>query len=140
MSNNTFFAKAKTFFCHPFWSDWRTIATIYALIPIIMGILKWNKACGTYLIYKSVFWNTIHQLPLYDFYDYLGGDCNHYGPIFAYVFAPFALLPDQWGVLLWEIFLVATFFIAVCDPPSPQFRLHPRLTDCLLLLELFVLL
>lgn len=98
-------ASIKKFFCKPFWSDWRTISVVYALIPIIIGLLKWTKDNDTYHIYKSVFWNTINQLPLYEFYDYLKGDCNHYGVIFSYIIAPFALLPDTWGMLLWECFL-----------------------------------
>lgn len=104
---------AKRFFERPFWSDWRTITVVYACIPIIIGLLKWHKPNYTYHIYKSVFWNTIDQLSLYEFYDYLFGDCNHYGPVFAYVIAPFALLPDTWGMLLWECALVAVFYIGV---------------------------
>ena len=57
-------ASIKKFFCKPFWSDWRTISVVYALIPIIIGLLKWTKDNDTYHIYKSVFWNTINQLPL----------------------------------------------------------------------------
>lgn len=104
---------AKRFFERPFWSDWRTITMVYACIPIIIGLLKWHKPNYTYHIYKSVFWNTIDQLSLYEFYDYLFGDCNHYGPVFAYIIAPFALLPDTWGMLLWECALVAVFYIGV---------------------------
>lgn len=104
---------AKRFFERPFWSDWRTITVVYACIPIIIGVLKWHKPNYTYHIYKSVFWNTIDQLSLYEFYDYLFGDCNHYGPVFAYIIAPFALLPDTWGMLLWECALVAVFYIGV---------------------------
>ena len=104
---------AKRFFERPFWSDWRTITVVYACIPIIIGLLKWHKPNYTYHIYKSVFWNTIDQLSLYEFYDYLFGDCNPYGPVFAYIIAPFALLPDTWGMLLWECALVAVFYIGV---------------------------
>ena len=106
-------AKNEAFFAKPFWRDWRFITAVYALIPVIVGLLKWTKPNYTYHIYKSVFWNTINQLPLYEFYDYLKGDCNHYGVIFSYVIAPFALLPDTWGMLFWECFLVATFYVAV---------------------------
>ena len=104
---------AKRFFERPFWSDWRTITVVYACIPIIIGLLKWHKPNYTYHIFKSVFWNTIDQLSLYEFYDYLFGDCNHYGPVFAYIIAPFALLPDTWGMLLWECALVTVFYIGV---------------------------
>jgi hypothetical protein len=85
-------------------------------------LLKWHKPNYTYHIYKSVFWNTIDQLSLYEFYDYLFGDCNHYGPVFAYVIAPFALLPDTWGMLLWECFLVAVFYIGVRYMPLERWQ------------------
>lgn len=106
-------SQVKAFFRKPFWSDWRTISVVYALIPVIIGLLKWTKENDTYQIYKSVFYNTLQQLSLYDFYPYLHGDCNHYGPVFVYVIAPFAMLPDTWGMLLWECFLVAMFYVAV---------------------------
>ena len=106
-------SQVKAFFKKPFWSDWRTITVVYACIPIIIGLLKWHKPNYTYHIFKSVFWNTIDQLSLYEFYDYLFGDCNHYGPVFAYIIAPFALLPDTWGMLLWECALVTVFYIGV---------------------------
>ena len=118
----TFKAKFTHFFALPFWRSWTTITVIYALIPIIIGLLKWHKNNDTYHIYKSVFWNTINQLPLYEFYDYLKGDCNHYGAIFAYVIGPFAILPDTWGMLLWECFLVAVFYIGVRYMPLERWQ------------------
>lgn len=118
----TFKAKLTHFFALPFWRNWTTITVIYALIPIIISLLKWHKNNDTYHIYKSVFWNTINQLPLYEFYDYLKGDCNHYGVIFAYVIGPFAVLPDTWGMLLWECFLVAVFYIGVRYMPLERWQ------------------
>ena len=115
-------SQVKAFFRKPFWSDWRTISVVYALIPVIIGLLKWTKENDTYQIYKSVFYNTLQQLSLYDFYPYLHGDCNHYGPVFVYVIAPFAMLPDTWGMLLWECFLVAMFYVAVRYMPLQRWQ------------------
>ena len=120
---NLYLSKAKQFFSLPFWSSWRTITVVYAFIPIIIGILKWHNDNDTYHIYKSVFWNTVNQLPLYEFYDYLKGDCNHYGPIFSYVIAPFALLPDTWGMFLWLCCLVAVFYFAVRYMPLKKWQM-----------------
>ena len=39
----TFKAKFTHFFALPFWRSWTTITVIYALIPIIIGLLKWHK-------------------------------------------------------------------------------------------------
>lgn len=105
-----------------FWSDWRTITIVYTLIPIIIGMLKWHNNNSTYHIYKSVYTNTLQQLSLYDFYPYLHGDCNHYGPVFFYVIAPFACLPDTWGMMLWLCFLVATFYVAVRYLPLERWQ------------------
>ncbi len=110
------------FFRHPFWSSWTTITIVYALLPLTIAIAKWNKFHDTYYIYKSVFVNTLEQLPLYHFYDYLHGDCNHYGPVFFYVIAPFASLPDAWGILLWLCFLVALFYVAVRYMPLERWQ------------------
>ncbi|MDR1335449.1 MAG: DUF2029 domain-containing protein, partial [Tannerella sp.] len=40
-------------------------------------------------------------------------DTNHYGPLFSLVIAPFALLPDGWGCLLWTICMSGALFIAI---------------------------
>ena len=124
-------SKVISFFRRPFWSDWRTITVVYALIPVIIGILKWHKSNDTYQIYKSVFVNTLQQLPLYDFYPYLHGDCNHYGPVFFYVIAPFASLPDTWGMLLWLCFLHIFFnlLISFCRQAGIRSRLNKLQLD-----------
>ena len=114
--------RIKNFFAKPFWSDWRTIAFVYTLMPIIISIQKWGRHCNTYQIYKSVYYNCIDKLSLFDFYPYLEGDCNHYGPIFAFVIAPFALLQDSWGLLFWEISLVAFFFISILYMPLQRWQ------------------
>lgn len=106
----------------PFWSSWKTITIVYALIPIIIGLLKWSKDNDTFHIYTSSFFNLIHQQSLYEFYPYLKGDHYIYGSIFTYIIAPFALLPDTWGVLLWECFLVATFYVAVRYMPLRKWQ------------------
>ena len=114
--------KARQFFALPFWSSWKTITTIYIFIPIIIGLLKWNKDNDTFHIYTSSFYNLIHQQSLYEFYPYLKGDHYIYGSIFTYIIAPFALLPDTWGMLLWECFLVATFYVAVRYMPLRKWQ------------------
>jgi len=110
------------FFKKPFWRDNRTIFWLYLLIPVIVSLTKIHKPANTYMIYKSVYWNTLQQLPLFDFYPYLNGDCNHYGPVFFYIIAPFASLPDYLGMPLWEIFLTATFYVAVRYMPLQKWQ------------------
>ena len=91
---------------------WPKVLTIlWFLLPAVFAIVKYNlgtKAYNNYLIYKHVFLNIIRQANLYDFYPGLYLYQNHYGPSFSLVIAPFALLPDLIGILLWC--LVNAFF------------------------------
>lgn len=68
---------------------------------------------NNYIIYKHNFLNLIHQHKLFgpepQFYE----DLNHYGPVFGLVIAPFALLPNQVGVILWAMFLAFILYYAV---------------------------
>lgn len=92
---------------------WPKVLTIlWFLLPAVFAIVKYNlgtKAYNNYLIYKHVFLNIIRQANLYDFYPGLYLYQNHYGPSFSLVIAPFALLPDLIGILLWC--LVNAFFL-----------------------------
>ena len=60
-----------------------------------------HHSINNYLIFKGVFWHTLHQQHLYIAYPGEYSDVNHYGPFFSFVIAPFALLPDWLGVLCW---------------------------------------
>ena len=63
-----------------------------------------NNIHNNYFVYKYNFINVItkHNLYLPQPAHYF--DLNHYGPIFAFVIAPFALMPDSIGVILWVMF------------------------------------
>jgi hypothetical protein len=73
------------------------------LFLVIKGLLS-GQPPNNYLIFKHNFLNLIHEQNLYlqqpEFYF----DRNHYGPVFAIVIAPFAILPDALGILLWILF------------------------------------
>jgi hypothetical protein len=68
---------------------------------------------NNYLIFKFTFFNLIHQhilyLPQPEYYF----DVNHYGPLFGLLIAPFALLPDQLGVMLWVMFNAFVLYKAI---------------------------
>lgn len=68
---------------------------------------------NNYIIYKHNFLNLIHQHTLFgpepEFYH----DLNHYGPVFGLIIAPFAVLPNQIGVVLWAMFLAFILYYAV---------------------------
>ncbi|MBZ4288935.1 DUF2029 domain-containing protein, partial [Mycobacterium tuberculosis] len=40
-------------------------------------------------------------------------DFNHYGPVFSLVIAPFALLPNWLGVILWVMLNTSLMYIAI---------------------------
>jgi hypothetical protein len=61
-------------------------------------ILRGDYAINNYLIFKNVFFNTIHQKNLFIHYPDLYFDLNHYGVFFSALIAPFAMMPDWLGI------------------------------------------
>ncbi len=104
------------FFKHPFFSDPRTLLGLWLLLPVVAALTKMSKH-NNFLIFKYVYWHTIEQLPLYSLYPEQYHDCNHYGPFFSLVIAPFALLPTWWGLLFWLIALSVALYIAIRKLP-----------------------
>ncbi|WP_345947879.1 glycosyltransferase family 87 protein [Mucilaginibacter sp. PAMB04274] len=60
-----------------------------------------HQHINNYYIYKYTFINLVHQVNLYAPQPRYFLDTNHYGPLFALVIAPFTLLPDTLGSILW---------------------------------------
>jgi len=72
-------------------------------MALITGVKQYSKGSfNNYLIFTHTFWHSVQQSPLYESYPKKYGDTNHYGPVFAMVIAPFALLPDAIGTSLWN--------------------------------------
>jgi len=67
-------------------------------------VLGHSHIHNNYFVYKYNFLNVIHQHNLYVHQPAYYFDLNHYGPVFSLVIAPFALLPDGFGVILWVMF------------------------------------
>ncbi|HTD97969.1 MAG TPA: glycosyltransferase family 87 protein [Mucilaginibacter sp.] len=68
---------------------------------------------NNYFVYKYNFINVIHQHTIFGPQPQNFQDLNHYGPIFAILMAPFALLPDGAGVILWVMFNAWVLYKAV---------------------------
>ena len=99
---------------------WNLIAIFWFLVPFIallLEILRSPIQINNYLIFKNVFWHTIQEQNLYNFYPNEYSDKNHYGPLFSLLFAPFAILPDYIGVVLWGMFNIAILFYAIHKLP-----------------------
>lgn len=102
----------------PFYADKRFILFVWMLLASIAGFKHATRGVfNDYLIFKSVFYHTLEEVNLYLEYPELNGDSNHYGPVFSLVFAPFALLPDALGTVLWELLMALVLFIAIYKLP-----------------------
>lgn len=88
-------------------SVWTVTAVVYALVKLLIG--KYNN----FKIFKGVFWHAIEGLPLYECYHDQYSDCNHYGILFSLIIAPFAVLPDWLGIVLWVVANTVFLFYAI---------------------------
>ena len=105
----------------PFFSDPRTLLGLWTLLPILAGLTKIAAhRHNNFLIFRGVFWHTIQRVSLYDLYPSEYNDHNHYGPFFSLVIAPFALIPDAIGLLLWLVALSLVMYYAVRRLPLEQ--------------------
>lgn len=67
-------------------------------------VLGHSHIHNNYFVYKFNFVHVLHQQNLYALDPGHYFDLNHYGPIFSLIIAPFALMPDALGVVLWVMF------------------------------------
>ena len=104
--------RCKLFFSKPFFHDYRTLLGLWLLLPIIGAVMKLHS-CNNFLIFKYVFWHAWNGTSLYDLYPNEFFDCNHYGPFFSLVIAPFAIMPLFVGLLLWLIALSIFLYVAI---------------------------
>jgi hypothetical protein len=95
--------------------DKRFVFTLWFGIGLFMvarGLIN-HQPPNNYLIFKHNFLNVLHQQDLYTPQPQYYYDRNHYGPVFSLIIAPFALLPDGVGVILWVFFNAFILFKAV---------------------------
>jgi hypothetical protein len=91
------------------------VYTLYfglSLFAVVKGVLS-KHIQNNYMVYKYNFINVIHQHTIFGYQTKYFLDLNHYGPAFALVIAPFALLPDSIGVILWVMFNAWILFKAI---------------------------
>ena len=93
------------------------LIAIYLILAIIAGYKQYHHhAYNNYLIFKYVYWHTADLQNLYlNYPEY--ADSNHYGPVFSALIAPFALLPDGVGTILWNIANVAVLLWGIYSLP-----------------------
>ena len=106
-----------------FLSEPKYISWIYILVSVITALtkaLKTPSGINNYLIFKNVFFNTLKQRNLYLKYPSDYQDINHYGVFFSAIIAPFAIMPDLLGVVLWNIANTIVFVYAARNLPFSE--------------------
>jgi hypothetical protein len=86
--------------------------SFFAVFKMAMG-----HAINNYLIYKYTFINLLHQHNLYTPQPNFFLDTNHYGPLFGILIAPFTLLPDGAGAILWTMVNALVLYKAILMLP-----------------------
>ncbi len=101
-----------------FFNKIKYIFSIWLLLPFINWKLDFFRGrCNNYVIFRQVYYHVISKVNLYLYYPKEYDDSNHYGPLFSIVVAPFALLPDVAGYLLWTIFNAMVLMYALNKLP-----------------------
>jgi len=83
-----------------------------SLFAVVKSVIL-NHIHNNYFVYKYGFVNVIHQHTTFGAQPQHFQDLYHYGPVFALLMAPFALLPDGIGVILWVFFNAWVLYIAI---------------------------
>lgn len=104
----------------PFLLKRQFIIVVYILLAIVAGGKQYlHHTFNNYLIFKYVYWHTIDLQNLYNNYvEYL--DSNHYGPLFSIFIAPFAILPNGLGMILWNVVNVLILLWGIYSLPIAE--------------------
>jgi len=89
-----------------------------------------HQHINNYLIYKYTFINLVHKLNLYAPQPQHFEDSNHYGPLFALVIAPFTLLPDGAGAVVWVMVNAWVLYQAILLLPLTALQRNAVLLIC----------
>ncbi|MGV3510193.1 MAG: glycosyltransferase family 87 protein [Sphingobacteriaceae bacterium] len=109
----------------------KLLIALYIILPLAASLKQYLKGSfNNYLIFKYTFINTINGHPLYKEQPEFFFDSNHYGPFFGLLFAPFALLPDFIGILLWTLFVSFALFFAIRKVPISKSQQNLVLLIC----------
>ncbi len=106
-----------------FFTRFPIVAAIYILVAGLTAFSKYQRgpeSYNNYLLFKNVFVHTSEKLNLYALYPELYFDSNHYGVFFSVLIAPFAVLPDGFGMVLWNVANVLLFLFAIYKLPFTE--------------------
>lgn len=109
----SFFSRAWDFLKRP-----KTILCVWLLVAAIVSLKQFAKGSfNNYSIFKYCYYHALDGLNLYAEYPGQHLDTNHYGPFFSLLIAPFAILPDWLGMLLWQLSNVLFLYYAIRQLP-----------------------
>ncbi len=121
-------------FSLPFFTNKKYITTIWCLIAIVSSLKQFSSGnpykYNNYLIYKNVFFHSINKLSLFSAYPIEYYDHNYYGPLFGVLIAPFALMPDWLGMILWCLFSTVFLIWAINKLPLKEDKINLILWIC----------
>lgn len=104
---------------------------VVAGVSALSKFLRGPQAYNNYLIFKNVFYHALNGQGLFSEYPLDYFDTNHYGIFFSLLIAPFALLPDGVGIVLWNLCNAGIFLFAVSKLPFNKAYLSYFLWLCL---------
>lgn len=104
--------RCRQLLARPFFHDYRTLLGLWLLLGVLAGVMKMAHH-NNFQIFRGVFWHTWHQVSLYASYPAEYWDVNHYGPFFSLVIAPFAVIPEWLGLVLWCVALSLFLYVAI---------------------------
>jgi hypothetical protein len=93
---------------------------LLTFLTAVSEIMRGPGAINNYQIFKNVFFHTLQQTNLYAAYPAAYFDLNHYGIVFSLLIAPFALLPDWAGCLLWCMANALVLYYTIMRLPIEQ--------------------
>ncbi|MDP9048608.1 MAG: DUF2029 domain-containing protein [Bacteroidota bacterium] len=108
------------------------VLTLYfglSLFAVVKSVIV-NHIHNNYFVYKYGFINVVHQHTTFGGQPEHFQDLYHYGPVFALVMAPFAMLPDGLGVILWVMFNAWVLYVAIKALPLNENRYLVILLIC----------
>ncbi len=100
------------------------LALAVSIQLIVLGpkhIEGWNHSLthyNVYLIFKDSFFHLIHKQDLYQYWPEEHWDLFKYSPAFALFMAPFAYLPDWFGLGLWSLLNSILLFVGINQFPN----------------------
>ncbi|MEJ6979810.1 glycosyltransferase family 87 protein [Pedobacter sp. P351] len=109
----------------------KLLLALYIILPLAAALKQYlNGSFNNYLIFKYTFINTTNGQGLFQEQPQYFFDSNHYGPFFALIFAPFAMLPDFLGIPVWALFVSLTLYYAIRKLPVSEYQQNLILLIC----------